>query len=242
MAEEQEKIEKDDQFIGIQIKRDMLHTKLGSHLPFGSLMLMEGKDGAGKSIMVQRLTLSFLLNNASVTYISSELSTKDFLEQMDSLDYGIDKYLIGGKLLFIPMFPFIGGGKLRDDFLERFLAAEPLFKQEIIIVDTMSCLLVQGNISEEQAYDTVKFFKKIANKGKLVIFTVDPAQLNKKLLDLLRSVSDIYISFDEKKLGGEVKKFMQINRFKKAKMKYTPQVAFRVEPKQGIIIDIGGLA
>ncbi len=242
MAEEQDTPEKDDHYIGIRIKRDMLHTKLGTHLPFGSLMLMEGKDGAGKSIMVQRLAYSFVINGASVTYISSELSTKDFLDQMDSLDYGIDKYLIGGQLLFIPMFPFIGGGKLREDFLERFLSAQQLFDTEIIIVDTMSFLLVQGNITEEQAYDTIKFFKKIANKGKLVIFTVDPDQLNKNLLTLLRSVSDIYLSFGEKKLGGEVKKFMQINRFKKAKEKYTPAIAFRVEPRQGIIIDIGGLA
>jgi len=237
-----EEIQKDDNYVGIRIPRDMLHTKLGTHLPFGSLMLMEGKDGAGKSIIVQRFLYSFLKNKASVTYISAELSTKDFLQQMDSLDYVIDDFLINGQLLFIPMFPFIGGGSMRADFLDRMLAAKPLYEKEIIIVDTLSFLLVHGNISQEEAFNTIKFFKKIANKGKLVIFTVDPDQLNKGLLTLLRSVSDIYISFGETTLGGELKKFMQINRFKKPKVKYVPKVAFRVEPNQGIIIDIGGLA
>ena len=240
--DEQQKPEKDDNYIGIRISRDMLHTKLGTHLPFGSLMLMEGKDGAGKSIMCQRLIYSFLLNEASVTYISAELSTKDFLQQMDSLDYVVDDNLIGQRLLFIPMFPFIGGGNLREDFLERMLAAKPLYEKDVIVVDTLSSLLIHGNISQEEAFNTVKFFKKIANKGKLVIFTVDPEQVNKGLLTLLRSVSDIYINFDETTLGGESKKFMQINRFKKPKVKYVPKVAFRVEPNQGIIIDIGGLA
>ena len=240
--DEPETIEKSDDYIGIRISRDMLHTKLGSHLPFGSLMLMEGKDGAGKSIIVQRLLYSFLKNTASVTYISAELSTKDFLQQMDSLDYVVDDFLIEGKLLFIPMFPFIGGGDLRVDFLERMLAARPLYESDVIIVDTLSFLLVQGNITQQAAFNTVKFFKKMTGKGKLVIFTVDPDQINKDLLMLLRSVSDIYISFDEATLGGEVKKYMQIHRFKKPKSKYVPKVAFRVEPGQGIIIDIGGLA
>ena len=241
MPEEEEKLDEDD-FISIKIPRDMLHTKLSPAIPYGSLMLVEGKDGMGKSILVQRLLYSFLENGATVTYISAELSTKDMIEQMDSLEYEVDKYILGQQLLFIPMFPYIGGGKLRSDFLERLLAAKKLFENKIIIIDTMSSLLVQGNISQKEAFDTIKFFKKIANQGKLVIFTVDPEQLNKSLLTLLRSVSDIYLEFGTKTLGGDVKKFIAVNRFKKAKTQVVPQIAFRVEPGQGIIIDIGGLA
>jgi len=140
------------------------------------------------------------------------------------------------------MFPFIGGGKLRPDFLDRLIGAQQLFDQHIIIIDTISFLLVQGNISQEKAFDVIKFFKKIANKGKMVIFTVDPEQLNKSLLTLLRSVSDIYLIFGTKMLGGETKKYMEVARFKKAMSNVVPQVAFRVEPGQGMIIDIGGLA
>jgi len=240
--EKKDETGEDDAFISIRIQRDMLHTKLGGSIPYGSLILVEGKDGAGKSLLVQRLAYAFLRNGATVTYISAELSTKDFLEQMDSLKYVVDDYIIDSRLLFIPMFPFIGGGKLRMDFLDRLLAAQKLFDQRIIILDTLSFLLVQGNISQEKAFDAIKFFKKIVNKGKIVIFTVDPEQLNLGLLALLRSVSDIYLSFGTKTLGGDVKKFMSVNRFKRAKIPVVAQIAFRVEPGQGMIIDIGGLA
>ena len=241
MAEEAGK-ESDVDYISVRIPRDMLHTKIGGALPYGSMVLVEGKDGAGKSLLVQRLLYAFLENGSTVTYISAELSTKDFLEQMNSLRYVVDEYLIDGRLLFIPLFPFIGGGKLRKDFLDRFLAARELFESRIIVVDTLSFLLVQGNISNEKAFDVVKFFKKIVNKGKIVLFTVDPEQLNKSLLTLLRSVSDIYLEFGTKILGGETKKYMAVNRFKRAKMQVVPQIAFRVEPGQGMIIDIEGLA
>jgi len=245
MAAEGEKKGEDElgnDYISLRIPRDMLHTKLSPGIPYSSLMLIEGKDGMGKSLLVQRLIYAFLKNGATVTYISTELSTKDFLEQMNSLQYVVDEYLIGQKLLFIPMFPFIGGGKLRADFLDRLLAARELFESKIIVIDTLSFLMVQGNITQEKAFEAIKFFKKIVNKGKIVIFTVDPEQLNQSLLALLRSVSDIYTSFGTKSLGGDVKKYMAVNRFKRAKTQVVSQIAFRVEPGQGMVIDIGGLA
>ena len=81
-------------YISIKIKRDMLHTKLGGAFPYSSLVLVEGKDGMGKSLLVQRLAFAFLHNGARVTYISAELSTQDFLQQMDSLHYSIDEFMI----------------------------------------------------------------------------------------------------------------------------------------------------
>ena len=240
--EKESKDDAGDGYISMKIQRDMLHTKLGGAIPYGSLVLVEGKDGMGKSLLVQRLLYSFLVNGATVTYVSAELSTKDFLQQMDSLHYSIDDWLVDQRLLFIPMFPFIGGGKLRADFLDRLLCAQQLFEHDIIIIDTLSFLLVQGNISQEKVFDAIKFFKKIVNKGKIVMFTVDPEQLNKGLLTLIRSVADVYLEFGSKSLGGDIKKFMSINRFKRAKQQVVAQIAFRVEPGQGMIIDIGGLA
>jgi flagellar protein FlaH len=243
MAEDDKRAEdSDDNYISIKIQRDMLHTKMGGAIPYSSLMLIEGKDGLGKSLLVQRLLYAFLMNGSSVTYISAELSTKDFLQQMDSLKYQVDEFILSKKLLFIPMFPFIGGGKLRADFLDRLIAAQELFENRIIVIDTLSFLLVQASLTQEKAFDVIKFFKKIVNKGKIVIFTVDPEQLNAGLLSLLRSVSDIYLSFGTKSLGGDVKKFVAVNRFKRARIQVVAQISFRVEPGQGLVVDIGSLA
>jgi flagellar protein FlaH len=225
----------------VRLKRDMLHTKLGGGMPKSSIMLIEGKDGYGKSIIAQRLGYALLENGATVTYISTELSTKDFLEQMNSLEYVVDEHLINQRLLFIPMFPYFGNVKLKEDFIYRLLAARQLFDTDVIIIDTISFLLVKGNITEAKAFDVVNFFKKIANKGKIVMFTADPDQLNKSLLTLLRSTSDIYIELGAKMMAGEVKKFMSLNRFKRSEGLVAQTIAFKVDPGQGLIIDIAGL-
>ena len=103
-------------YINIEIQRDELHRNIGGAIPKNSLVLMEGVDGAGKSVMAQRIAYGCLENGTSVTYISSELNTMTFIEQMDSMDYNVKFNLIEGNMLFIPMFPLMGTTTLAKDF------------------------------------------------------------------------------------------------------------------------------
>ncbi|MFC2154664.1 ATPase domain-containing protein [Candidatus Altiarchaeota archaeon] len=225
-----------------QLERDELHRKIGGYVPKGSLLLFEGKDGFGKSILSQRLMYSFLQHGSTVTYISTELSTKDFIEQMDSVDYDISDYMINEKLLFIPIFPFIGGVTLKSDFINRLLGARKLFQTDCVIIDTFSFLLVKDNITEAETFDVVKFFKKIADSGKTIIFTADPDHLNQELLTLLRSVADVYFELTTMALAGEVKRYINVNRYKRAPPDVSARVAFTVDAGSGINIDISAMA
>ncbi|MCA9478567.1 MAG: hypothetical protein KC535_05460, partial [Nanoarchaeota archaeon] len=47
-------------YINIEIKRDELHRNIGGALPKNSLILVEGVDGSGKSIMAQRIAYGCL--------------------------------------------------------------------------------------------------------------------------------------------------------------------------------------
>ena len=64
----------------IELERDGLHRNLGGGFPKGAIVLMIGKYGAGKSAVSQRLTYGFLKNGHSVTMVSTEFTTKAFLE------------------------------------------------------------------------------------------------------------------------------------------------------------------
>ncbi len=239
-AEEEQPRKADELYT--QLDRDELHRKIGDYIPRGSLMLIEGKDGFGKSIICQRLIYSFLTHGSTVTYISSELSTKEFIEQMDSVNYDISDHLINEKLLFIPLFPFIGGVTLKKDFINRLQSARRLFQTDAIFIDTFSFLLVKDNITESEVFDAIKFFKKIADGGKTIFFTADPDHLNPELLTVLRSVADIYFELTTMSLAGEVKHYININRYKRAPSAVGSSVAFRVDAGSGVNIDISGMA
>jgi len=81
------------EYLRIEIESDELHRKIGVGIPKGALMLIEGEDGSGKSIVCQRLLYGFLKNGHTVTYICSEMTMKDFISQMKSIEYRIHEFI-----------------------------------------------------------------------------------------------------------------------------------------------------
>jgi flagellar protein FlaH len=227
--------------LNIELKRDEFHRRLGGGIPTGSLMLIEGKYGYGKSIICQRLAYGVLNHNAKVTYISNELSTKDFFQQMDSVRYDVTEYILDQHLLFIPMFPLLGSVTFRKDFINRLMGAEELFKNDLIIIDTLSFILVQDNATEKKCFEVIKFFKKMANLEKTILFTVDSEHLNPNLLTLVRSMCDIHFELGQKAIGGDIKRYIAVNRFKRSKEFVNPIIPFRVEPNEGLGIEISSM-
>ena len=55
----------------IQIPNDELHRRFGGGIPGGSIVIIEGDRGTGKSIFSQRLLYGFLKNNYSEKTIAS---------------------------------------------------------------------------------------------------------------------------------------------------------------------------
>jgi len=228
--------------LSTQLARDELNRNIGGGVPVNSLILIEGKDGAGKSILAQRLAYGLLEHGYTATYISSELNTAGFIEQMLSLDYDIKFYMLDNKLLFIPMFPFLGNTKLQPNFLDRLFRAEKIFSNEFIVFDTLSFLLIQDNISQEKSFEVIKVLKKLNSLNKTIIFCVDPEHLNEKFLTLVRSVCDVYFNVEIKMFAGNVIRVINIQRFKRPGDNIITSIPFKVEPGKGLAIEIASFA
>ncbi|MCA9496918.1 MAG: hypothetical protein KC589_08280, partial [Nanoarchaeota archaeon] len=159
--------------------------------------------------------------------------------QFDSLNYSIKDYLLNQQFFFITMVPFLGKVKYADDFLDKIMKSSKLFENEVIIFDTLSFLLIRKNAGEEVYYNIINFFRKLNNLNKTVIFTIDPTHLDEKFLTLLRSVTDIYIDIKISGFAGEEVRIMNLKRFKRPYDFYMRSIPFRVEPREGLIIEIG---
>jgi len=230
------------EIMSIHLERDELNRNIGGGLPGNSLILIEGKDGAGKSIVAQRLSYGLLEHTKTCTYISTELNTAGFIEQMASLDYDIKFHLLDGKLLFLPMFPFLGNTKLEQNFLDRLFIEKKIFENEIIVFDTLSFLLIKDNISQEKSFDVIKRLKQINSLNKTIVFCVDPDHLNDKFLTLLRSVADVYFNVEIKTFAGNLVRVINIQRFKRPGDNIINSIPFKVEPGKGLAIEIASFA
>lgn len=233
-----ENAHKGEKYLNISLDRDELSRNLGGGIPRNSLILLEGEDGAGKSILAQRLAYAMLQHRTTVSYVSTELNTMTFVEQMDSLDYDIKKELLGGELLFIPMFPLLGYTKLEPDFFKKLLHNQEVFRSEVIIFDTLSFLLIHNTMSYSEAFEIINLLKRFTSLGKTIIFCVDHKHLNENFLTLVRGVSDIYMTVAVKSFAGQAVRVISTNRFKRPEAAFINNIPFKVEPGKGLTIEI----
>lgn len=246
MAEQEQAMDLEEKqraayFNPIAMLRDELAQNFGGGIPKKSMMIAVGEDGAGKSILMQRLTYGFLQNGVKVSYISSELNTMSFVDQMESLDYDIKNYLLNDDLLFMPMFPIMGNSKLSNDFMNRLIKTRQIFEKEVIIFDTLSFLMVRDSITQDECYNLINLFKRMTTLGATIIFAIDPNHLNDTMLSLLKSMSDIFMNLDIRSFAGNVVRVMEIIRFKRPEGSFATKIPFRIEPGRGLAIEIASL-
>jgi len=222
----------------IKIERDELHSKLGGGFPEGSLVIIEGEYGSGKSALTQRFAYGFLLNGHTVTIISTELTVRDFIKQMYSLNYPIANFLLRNRLLFIPVYPIIGEIRDRRDFLGRLMASPQLFRSDVIIIDTLSSLVKASLNVETRAIQLLSFFKKIMALDRTIILTIEKDSIPENILAPFRAAADVYMVTKINRIGNIVNRVAFVKRYANAPSRVENTIAFRVESGTGIILEI----
>ncbi len=225
----------------IRIENDEFHKKLGGGIPAGTIALIVGEHGSGKSVICQRMVYGFLKNGVTVSYISTQLTTTDFVKQMLSLGYNIINDIIKGNLSFFPVYPLISESADRSDYSRRLMSSKVLFDKDVTIIDSLSALL-KFDIDPNAAVTLMSFFKRIAGIGKAVILTALKEELPENVMEEIESASSLLIETSVKKFGTDIKNTMIIKKYNFAAQQYSKQTAFRVEPKIGLVVEIAAVA
>lgn len=155
-------------FLNFKIERDELSERLGGGLPKGSLIVVEGPFGAGKSLFTQRVLYGLAENDHKVAMVSTELTTLGFVRQMKSLEYPVDRHLLGRNLLFFPVYPLVGDRQVPRNLLRRLRTAENLFEREVLFIDAFSKLLAdQLRVFHEQGTPPIRKLLKTARHAHI---------------------------------------------------------------------------
>ncbi len=225
----------------VQVENDEFHKKLGGGIPRGTLGVLIGENGSGKSVVCQRIAYGLLKNGVSVSYVSTQLTTVDFIKQMSSLGYGVESHVISGNLSFFPVYPLISELRERQDYLKKLISGKSIFEKDVIIIDSFSSL-VKFDINPKSAIDIVGFLKRITATGKAVILTILSDEIEKDTLLEIESTATFVGECSLRKFGADVKNIMTIRKYNFALQQYQKQIAFRVEPKIGLVVEIAAVA
>lgn len=221
--------------------RDRVNHSVGGGFPTGSLVLVEGGTGAGKSVLASRFVYGFCEQGTDVTMVSTESTAGEYVDQMNSLSYDIVDHLLADRLRFFR-------APTADDrpLLARLLAPGALWQTDVVAVDGFGALCrndpqfgpTLGTGNEDRAMERVTArLDAPLSADRLVILTVDPQRLTERALGPLRSAADVYLELVSEAVGQEIRKKALVRRFAGMKRPVDDTIAFSVQQGRGLVIE-----
>ncbi len=241
-------------------ERDRLNNELGGGIPRGSIVLIEGEYGAGKSALSQRFAYGMCEQDVSVTLLSTELTVPGFIDQMHSLDYGVEEFLLDERLLFLHADVDTGGNALRGGskedadrrkLLKRLMEADQMWEGDVVIIDTFDAILrndpnfealVRQNEERQAALEIISFFRDIVTQGKVIVLTVDPSTVDEEAIGPFRSIADVFLELQMVEVGNDVRRSIQVRRFAGMGEQVGDSVGYSVRAGTGIVIESRSVA
>jgi archaeal flagellar protein FlaH len=218
------------------LEQDSLSNAMGKRLPNRSLWMIQGEVGSGKSLISQRLIFGLLENGSKVLVITTELTTRGWIEQMESIGYPVTEHIASGRLLVFSRFGVIAEAKPGVNLFEA-LDSDAIEKADVVVVDSASALMPTGLDSNEQQ-EILQKLRRICSESRSLLLTMDPSEMDEKLLHKMRSTCEVLLDMKAGFVGGEIKRTIVVTRFLRAAGPVQASVGWRVEPYMGFIVDI----
>jgi flagellar protein FlaH len=206
-----------------------LDGKMGGGIPLGSLSLIEGSSGAGKSVLVQQLIWGSLQGDFELTLFTSENTVRSLVKQMQSLSLEILDHLLLGRIRICPI-EVARVGKEAPDFLLKAMQKEA--NRDMIFVDALTAAIARN--SDE---DVISFFegaKRLCARGTTVILVLHSHAVGKDLLIRLRSLCDAHLQLYTEEMGQKLVRTLEVTKIRGANKTTGNLVSFEVEPGWGM--------
>ena len=206
-----------------------LDNKMGGGVPFGSLTLIEGDSGAGKSVLSQQMMHGSLIEGYRLSLFSSENTVKSLVKQMRSLNMDVMDYLLLNRLRIFP----IETSRLGKE------AAPTLFKamksekgRDMIFIDSLTSSIPAS--SDKEVLGFFEDSKRLCGDGTTVIAIIHSHGLTRELLTRIRSLCDAHLQLKTEEVGNKLVKTLEVTKVRGAEQTTGNIVSFEVEPGWGI--------
>jgi len=218
------------------LETDSLADSMGLRLPNRSLYVLQGAVGGGKSLVSQRLVYGMIENGVKVLVITTELTTRGWIEQMESIGYGITDAIREGKLMVFSRFGSIAEST-PDVGLIQLLESEAVGLADVVVIDSASSLM-PSDLDDASRFQLMQRLRQISSQGRSLMLCVDPVEMDEKLMHNLRSSAEVVLDLMTTMIGGEIKRNVVVTRYLRAAGPVQTSIGWRVEPSMGFIVDI----
>lgn len=207
-----------------------LDSKMGGGLPIGSLTLIEGNSGSGKSVLSQQIMWGSLREGFQVSLFTSENTVKSLVSQMQSIDLDILDFLLIGKFKAYPtelsrMGEYAPAALLQALHYER--------NRDMIVIDSFTAAITNARTQQS----IVSFFeecKRLCAQKKTIIVVLHSHAVEAEMMNLIRSMCDAHLQLRTEQDGQRIVKTLEVAKIRGAASVTGAIVGFEVEPGWGM--------
>lgn len=223
-----------------------LDGKMGGGLPVGSLALIEGSSGAGKSVLSQQIMYGALQDGYRASVFTTENTVKSMISQMQSIDMDVFDFLLLGKFRVYPVelsklgrgaaFALIAAMKQeRGDSLpfQSGAAGRRKHAQDILVVDSLTSAIGHAT-GEKQIISFFEECKRMCATGTTIIVTLHSQAVSGDLISPIRSMCDAHLNLRSEQDGQRLVKTLEVAKIRGAASGTGAIVGFDVEPGWGM--------
>lgn len=220
---------------GLKWANDELQRKIGS-LPIPTLALVEGENDTGKSVLVQQIAYSALLQGYNVRYITTENTTSSLISQMNSLSFNVNEFFAFGQFKVTEL--HTEGIKWSENISSTYLGILLGFlkldtRTNIFLIDSLTYLVT--HVKEEGVLEFFSLCRNIVDDSKkTLMITLHPYAFPQDLLVRIRSICDGHFILDIKTIGDRTARVLTVSKLRGASKVSGNIIAFEVDPAFGI--------
>lgn len=216
-----------------------LDRNLGGGIKCGSLGILAGDMGAGKSVWAQQIAYGALKCLKKVCYITSEMTSKGLVENMYSLSWErAEEYFISGQFEVVPVVSQAGKVLRTPDVLFKLMNLVPSLEADVIIIDSLT-YFVGKNFDPNQIIFFFELLKRIAIGGKTIFVSIptyfpelyDFIELN------IMNICDLILRFELREDDGEAFKACTVLKWL-APEEVNQLIVFKVDSAFGIAVSV----
>ena len=218
--------------------QDSLAQSLGTAIPNRALVLVSGGIGSGKSIIGQRMSFGMTTNDIKVSLVTTELTTRGWLEQVASIGYFMEKRIDDGDFHLMSSFGVIAEQADEPVDLLGLLESPALKDAEVVIIDRASQMIpadIEGPV-------LLSMLRQYTAEGRTLFLMIDPEEIDSKLLRELKNSAEVVLDMMTSVVGGQLVRTLCVTRFLRAAGPVTERIGWKVMPEMGFIVDITAVA
>lgn len=228
---EESKVEQKQTVFIISSGNSELDSRMGGGIPVGSLVLIEGGSGSGKSVLSQQIMHGALQDGYHVSVFTSENTVQSMVRQMDSIDLAILDHLLLRRMRVYPVEFSRLGTEAPFRLLQAMRQEE---RADVLVVDSFTSAMNGG---ADCPANTLQFFeeaKQLCDRGTTILITMHPNSQVADFMERLRSLCDANLVLRSEQDGQRMVKTLKVAKVRGAASATGAIVGFDVEPGWGM--------